>query len=119
MSNIKNYDAVYNKKAVSKVCACEILAVKSNRQAIENIAVFSEKTNNGDLSADFAVAKEVLEQEKKHMKFFFYQKMKVIQKIVTTGDCKTVFKQLQVQNTDLKMYELLDADAISKFNNLN
>lgn len=119
LSIVKTYDVNYNKKMVAKVCACQLLTVKTKDQQISNVAVFSEKINNGDLSADFAVATQVLEKEKKHMKSFFYDKVTVVGKQVVATDCKTFYKQLKVQYDDLKMYELLDADAISRFNNLN
>ncbi|RYY20785.1 MAG: hypothetical protein EOO04_19385 [Chitinophagaceae bacterium] len=113
------YDVEFNKKPVLKVCACQLLTVKSKNQVIENVAVFSEKINNGNLTADFAIATQVLEKEKKHMKSFFYETVKVIGRQVVATDCKTFYKQLKVQYDDLVMYELLDADAISRFNNLN
>ena len=119
VTSVKTYDNNYNNKLVTKVCACQLLTVTSKDRQIENVALFSEKINNGDVSADFAVATEVLEKEKKHMKSYFYEKIKVVGKQVVATDCKTFYKQLKVQYNDLKMYELLDADAISRFNNLN
>jgi hypothetical protein len=119
VTSLKTYDNVYDIKPVLKVCACQLLTVKSKNQQIENVAVFSEKVNNGDLTADFAVATDVLEKEKKQMKMFFYETVKVVGKQVVATDCKTFYKQLKVRYDDLKMYELLDADAISRFNNLN
>ncbi|RYG01068.1 MAG: hypothetical protein EOO02_13535 [Chitinophagaceae bacterium] len=56
VASIKTYETEYNKKYVLKVCACQMMTVQSNNEQIENIAVFSEKVNNGDLTADFAVA---------------------------------------------------------------
>ena len=116
LQSVKKFDAEFN---VLKVCACQVLKVKSNNENLENVAVFSEKINNGDLSADFAVAKEILEKEKKQMKFFFYNKVTVVNKIVVATDCKTLYRQLKVENDDLKMYEVLDADVKSRFYNLN
>ena len=119
VASITTYEKNYDSKPVLKVCACQLLTIKTKNQQDENVAVFSEKINNGDLSADFAVATQVLEKEKKHMKAFFYEKVKVIDRKVVATDCKTFYKQLKVQNDNLIMYELLDADAISRFNNLN
>ena len=119
VTSLKTYDINFDAKPVLKVCACQLLTVKSKNQQIENVAVFSEKINNGDLTADFAVAIQVLEKEKKHMKMFFYETVKLVGKQVVATDCKTFYKQLKVKYDDLKMYELLDADAISRFNNLN
>jgi hypothetical protein len=119
ITSLVSYDKQFNKELVTKVCACQLLTIKTKNQQTDNVAVFSEKINNGDLRADFAVAVEVLEKEKKHMKAFFYDKVTVIGKQVVATDCKTFYKQLKVQFADLQMYELLDADAISRFNNFN
>jgi hypothetical protein len=119
LNTVLSYDREYNKELVTKVCACQLLTVKNKNREVDNVALFSEKINNGDLSADFDVAVKVLEQEKKHMKSFFYEKVTVIGRQLVATDCKTFYNQLKVQYTDLKMYELLDADAISRFNNLN
>ena len=115
-ATVKKFDAEYNK---SKVCACQILNLKSNNEQLENVALFSEKINNGDLSADFTVAIEILEKEKKQMKSQFFNKVTVVNKLVVPTDCQSLFKQLKVTNDNLKMYELLDADAKSRFENLN
>jgi hypothetical protein len=116
---VRTYEKNFNNDLVAKVCACQLLTVKTGNREIENVAVFSEKINNGDLSADFAVATQVLENERKHMKLFFYDKIKVVGKQVVATDCKTFYKQLKVKYSDLKMYEVLDADVISRFNNFN
>lgn len=116
ISTVKKFDAEYNK---AKVCACQILNLKSNNEQLENVALFSEKINNGDLSADFSVATEILEKEKKQMKSQFYNKVTVVNKLVVPTDCQSLYRQLKVTNDDLKMYELLDADAKSRFENLN
>jgi hypothetical protein len=114
-----DFDKLTNDKNVTKVCACQLLSVNSGNREVSNVAVFSEKINNGDLSADFAVATEVLENERKHMKSFFYDKVKIIAKQVVATDCRTMYNQLKVQYDDLKMYEVLDADAISRFKQFN
>ncbi len=103
----------------AKVCACQLMLVKSGHEAALNIAVFSEKISSGDLSAEFAIATQVLEEERKHMKSFFYNKVKVIAKEVVATDCRTMYNQMKVQYADLKMFELLDADAITRFKSLN
>lgn len=119
ITSLATYESNYEKIPVLKVCACQLLTIRSKNQREENVVVFSEKINNGDLAADFAVATQVLEKEKKHMQLFFYEKVKVVDRKVLATDCKTFYKQLKLQNEDLRMYELLDADAISRFNNLN
>ena len=113
------FDKVNTDKNVNKVCACQLMVVKSGKDETSNVAVFSEKISYGDLSADFAIASQVLEDEKKHMKSFFYNKVKVVAKEVVATDCRTMYNQMKVTYQDLKMFELLDADAITRFKNLN
>src|SRR5918993_2956074 len=103
----KMYDNNYDEKPVAKVCACQLLTVKSKNQKAEIVAVFSEKINNGDITAEFAVATQVLEKEKKHMKSFFYESIKVVGKQMVATDCSTFYRQLKIQYNNLKMYELL------------
>lgn len=113
------FDKLNPEKNVKKVCACQLMVVKAGKDELSNIAVFSEKVTYGDLSADFAVATQVLEDERKHMKSFFYNKVKVIAKEVVATDCRTMYNQLKVTYQDLRLFELLDADAISRFKSLN
>ena len=51
----------------SKVCACEILKLSNNNSEKENVAIFSEITNNGDINAEYKTALEILQQQKKNM----------------------------------------------------
>ena len=100
----------------AKVCACQIMNVSSNNEQMEYIAVFSEKTNNGELNNSYSIAMNVLEQEKKQMKARFYSKIKVVEKYTVYSSCQTLLGRLQTTNGDLKVYEMLDADILgSKF----
>lgn len=101
-----------NPATSAKVCACQILNVASNNEKLEYVAVFAEKTNNGELNNSFSTAIRVLEQEKKQMKKQFYSKMKVVEKISVYSSCKTLAGQLRSDNGNLKVYEILDADIL-------
>ncbi len=113
----KNYkaEAIANKLSeatAAKVCACQIMSVASNNEKMEYVAVFSEKTNYGELDNSFTVAMSVLENEKKQMKSLFFPKMKVLETYSVYSSCKTLAGQLTKINTDLKVYEMLDADIL-------
>ncbi|HMC84981.1 MAG TPA: hypothetical protein VKI61_05625 [Chitinophagaceae bacterium] len=97
----------------AKVCACQILRVVSNNESEKFIAVFAQGTNNGDLSANFATATSVLEKEKKHMKDFFFTKIKTAENVTAPTSCSMLYKNIQVKYADIKMYDVLDADALS------
>jgi len=97
----------------AKVCACQILRVASKNENETLIAVFAQGTNNGDLSANFATATSVLEKEKKHMKAFFYTKIKTTENVTAPTSCSMLYKNIQVKYSNVKMYDVLDADALS------
>ena len=96
---------------IVKICSCQILNVQSNNYDHRKVAVFAEKTNNGNFSADSRVAKEAIEKEKKHLKAFFYDKLKVVGHVAESSDCKSLYVKLKSADEDLVMYDILDADA--------
>jgi hypothetical protein len=114
VASIKEFDVRFAEKNVPKVCACQLVNLRSRNDQFENVAIFAEKTNYGNPKRDFYIVKDVLEKEKKHMKLLFYNKIKVLNKMVVATDCRTLYKQLQTANYDVKMYQLLDADVKSK-----
>ena len=99
--------------SAAKVCACQILRVASNNEQEKLIAVFAQGTNNGDLSANFTAANTVLEKEKKHLKDFFYTKIKTAENVTAATECSMLYKNIQVKYQDVKLYDVLDADALS------
>jgi hypothetical protein len=102
--------------SVAKVCACQILRVASNNEKETFIAVFAQGTNSGDLSANFATAVTVLEKEKKHLKEFFYTKIKTAEAVTAATECSKLYSNIQVKYSNVKMYDMLDADALSNRN---
>jgi hypothetical protein len=101
-----------NEKNTAKVCVCEIMELKSNNYQFQNVAVLSEKTNNGDLSADYKTASKLLSKERKHMKNFFFDVIKVTEKFTAATDCVSLYLTLRKGAVDLKLYDILDADIV-------
>jgi exosome complex RNA-binding protein Csl4 len=115
--SVKNYHEVFVKNEVvtsSKVCSCQILNVKSNNEEVENVAVFAQKTNNGDISADLNAATATIENAKKQMKGQFYNSVKVVAKRQVAIPCSELYRQLKNQNNSIKMYDILDADVLNR-----
>jgi len=102
------------KVKAAKVCACQILNVSSNNERLEYVAVMAEKTNQGELNNSYSVAKSVLEKEKRLMKNQFYPKMKVLEKYTVFSSCKALAIKLASENSELKVYDILDADILEK-----
>jgi hypothetical protein len=94
----------------AKICACQLLDVKSNNEDFKNLAVFAEKTNNGDLTNEQEATVQVLNKERKNLKNF-YSNITVTRQIVVTMDCASLYKQLKGAYENLKVFETLDADV--------
>lgn len=94
----------------AKICACQLLDVKSTNEDFQNLAVFAEKTNNGDLSNEKEATVQVLNKERKNLKTF-YSNITVTRQIVVTTDCASLYKQLKGAYENLKVFETLDADV--------
>ncbi len=101
----------------SKVCACEILKLRNNNAEQENVAIFSEITNNGDINAEYKTALEFLQQQKKNMKDQYYDKVKVNQTITAPTDCKTLYMKMSKGDGGLVLYDILDADVLRALRN--
>ena len=97
----------------AKVCACQIMRVSSKNENETLIAVFAQGTNNGDLSANFAAASSVVEKEKKHLKGLFYDKITTTENATAPTACSQMYKNIQNKYANVKIYDVLDADALN------
>lgn len=93
----------------AKICACQLLDVKSNNEDLQNLVIFAEKTNNGDLTNAQEATMQVLHKERKNMKTF-YTKITVKHEIIIATDCASLYLQLKGQYDNLKFFEMVDAD---------
>ena len=103
-------ERVKNQPNTARVCACEILKLQNNNSQFENVAIMSERTNYGDLSADYKSAAQLLVTENKHLKSFFFDEVQVSNKITAPTDCVSLYLKMKSQNDDLKLYDILNAD---------
>jgi hypothetical protein len=112
MSSVKKFDSIVT-AASAKVCACQILNLRSNNHHLKNAVVFAEKTNS-DKNTDLAKAKIRLEKEKRLLRILFYTQIEVVAKTTATTDCNTLFMQMKKKQANLLLYEVLDADVVVK-----
>ncbi|MBS1668646.1 MAG: hypothetical protein JST58_14810 [Bacteroidetes bacterium] len=120
LASLKDYEQSLTKSGSSaKICSCQILRVKSNNEPEKLIAVFAQVTNKGDFSAAYASASAVLQKEKKHLQGFFYSKVKTEENVNAASPCSLLYKNIKVKYDDVKLYGVLDADALSKIISLN
>lgn len=113
MASVKRVDSINTVNATAKVCACQILNLRSNNHHVKNAVVFAEKTNK-DGNDDLVKAKMRLEKEKRLMRILFFPKIEVLASTSSATDCNTLFMQLKKQQDDLLLYEVLNADIIIK-----
>jgi hypothetical protein len=111
ITSLRSFDSVITVNATAKICACQILNLRSNNHHVKNAVVFAEKTNE-DGQADYTKAKIRLEKEKRIMRLLFYNKIEVIGKTTAATDCNTLFLQLKKKKDNLLLYEVLDADIV-------
>ena len=115
LASLKNYEqSLATSESSAKICSCQILRVESNNEPEKLIAVFAQGTNTGDLSVAYAAATAVLQKEKKHLQGFFYSKVKTQENVNAASPCSLLYKNIKVKYDDVKMYDVLDADALSK-----
>lgn len=101
-------------KASAKVCSCQILRVESNNEQQQYIAIFAQQTSTGNLSSDFGMASNVLQKEKKHLQNLFFTKVKVKENLNAESECGLLYMNIRAKYDHLKMYGILDADALGK-----
>jgi hypothetical protein len=111
--SVKTFDSIITVNGTAKVCACQILNMRSNNHHVKNAVVFAEKTNS-DGEADLEKAKTRLEKEKRILRLLFYNKIEVITRTTAATDCNTLFQQLKKKKDNLLLYEVLDADIVVK-----
>src|SRR5688572_17262134 len=68
--SVKTFDSIITANAAAKVCACQILNMRSNNHHVKNAVVFSEKTNS-EGAIDLTKAKIRLEKEKRLLRVLF------------------------------------------------
>jgi hypothetical protein len=113
IKKVKTFDSISTANSTAKVCACQILNLRSNNQHVKNAVVFAEKSIS-DEHTDLAKAKTRLEKEKRLLRILFYNRIQVIAKTTAATDCNTLFLQMKKKQDNLLLYEVLDADVAVK-----
>jgi len=94
----------------SKICSCVILDLESTNYNHQHVLLLAEKTNYESRS-DYIIAKNHIEKEMKHLKRMFYDRIKTISEIHQPVSCKSLYFKLKTADTQLQLYEILNADA--------
>jgi hypothetical protein len=92
-----------------KICSCQILNLESSNFDHRYVVLLAEKKNDGGGTA-YAIAKNRIQKEKKHLKKMFYDKIEVVSEMQGTGSCKEMFYRLRTADVSLRLYEILNAD---------
>jgi hypothetical protein len=110
LASVKRVDSVIVANNRIKVCACEILHMRSSKWQEDNIAVFSEKTMESIADTDFSKAKSRLTRETNQLRVRFFNRITRVMKTAVPTDCRTLYRQLQRYYEGLILFEVLDAD---------
>jgi len=95
--------------SAGRICSCQILNLESANYDHRYVVLLAEKTNDGS-SAVYAAAKNRIAKEKKQLKQMFYDRVKVVAEMQGTGSCKSMFFRLRAADSQLQLYEILNAD---------
>jgi hypothetical protein len=95
--------------SAGKICSCQVLNLASSNFDHRYVVLLAEKKNDGNAAA-YAIAKNRIQKEKKHLKQMFYDKIKVVSEMQGAGSCKDMFYRLRTADVSLKLYEILNAD---------
>ena len=92
-----------------KICACQVLHVRSNNENFQNVVLFAERTNDVSVGNLKKPTLGILQKEKKKMKAF-YSQITVKRQMVVPTDCATLYKRLQKTYENLQVFQTFDAD---------
>ena len=101
------------KSKQAHVCVCEIIRLENNNDSHEEVALMSEMTDNGDLSREYRAAGRQLVSERRRLRELFFDVVKVTEKLNAPVDCVSLFLMMAEKRSDLKMYDILDADILN------
>jgi hypothetical protein len=93
----------------TRICSCQVLNLESSNYHHQHIAVLAERTNDGT-SRGYRVAGERIEKEKKLLKTMFYDKVKLVHRVVGNTSCSELFVRLKMADHSLQLYDILNAD---------
>jgi|SRR5579871_1301146 len=98
-------------RRIGKICSCQVLELQSTNHRHRNFAVLAEKTNGRSVFTDIVKVNKILEKEKKHIQFLFYDKLTVVNAVTEATDCRSLYSKLKFKNRSLMLYDILDADV--------
>ena len=92
-----------------RICSCQVLNLESSNYDHRFVVLLAEKTNDGT-GAGFKTARKRIQKEKKQMKELFYDKVKLVAELNGIGSCKSMYFRLRMADSNLQLYEILNAD---------
>ncbi|HRN55915.1 MAG TPA: hypothetical protein PLL71_05655 [Agriterribacter sp.] len=98
-------------KPANTVCVCEILELRNNNMQVSNVAVFAEKTNNGNMGNEYKMAERMISRERKQMKQVYFDAVKTNARLAVATNCLSLYIKLKETTPELKLYDILDADS--------
>lgn len=111
VSTVKTFETNILSKKTNTVCVCEIMELRNNNVQISKVAVFAEKTNNGELGNDYKIAERVIRKERKQMKDVYFDEIKTDNKMAVPTSCMNLYLKLKKGTPELKLYDILNVNS--------
>jgi hypothetical protein len=105
-------DSVYSPK---KICSCLLMQVKTGAFDSEQelVGIFAEKTLEGKLRTNYKILNEYIRREKIYFRIAFLESLVLRESFKTAKDCSTLYKELKGKISNLRMYNIIDVDALT------
>jgi hypothetical protein len=98
-----------------KMCSCKVLQIKTGafETERETVALFAEKTIDGKLRNEYKILNSYLRREKIYFRIAYLESMVMRESFKSTKDCSSLYKELKGKNRNLRMYNIIDVDALT------
>jgi len=105
-------DSVSN---IKKVCSCRLMRVKTGTFDTESelVGIFAEKTMEGKLRTNYKILNEYIRREKVYFRIAFLESLVLRESFKKAGDCSSLYKELKKKNKTLRLYNIIDVDALT------
>ena len=96
-----------------KICSCQLLNVQTNKFETQLVGIFAEKTPEGKTVNNYKLMNEFIRREAIYFRIVFTRSAEVKEQVKSKTDCLSLYNKLKAENSQLKMYNILDVDILS------
>lgn len=96
-----------------KVCSCQLVNVKTEKYGSELVAIFAEKTLEGKAIKNYRILDEYIRREAIYFRIAFLESLNHERSFRVANDCSSLYKELKLKHAGLRMYNIIDVDALT------